>query len=150
GPGTASMRIRTAGPGSGTVLIGSRRGCATADPRRGPISDRPAPPPPPPAPRRQGAAASRVAARIVRTHGPKPSGDPAPKLNRLKGRGKNAKTMDSQPASGASPMNKRFLISLVVSAGLAVQGFAVTAQEVPPIKVDLPPQPSWAASNIPE
>jgi hypothetical protein len=27
---------------------------------------------------------------------------------------------------------------------------ALAQQELPPIKVDLPPQPSWAASNIPE
>jgi hypothetical protein len=27
---------------------------------------------------------------------------------------------------------------------------AAGAQELPPVKVDLPPQPSWAASNIPE
>jgi hypothetical protein len=33
---------------------------------------------------------------------------------------------------------------------IAVGAAGVLAQELPPIKVDLPPQPSWAASTIPE
>jgi hypothetical protein len=33
---------------------------------------------------------------------------------------------------------------------IAIAAVGVFAQELPPIKVDLPPQPSWASSNIPE
>ena len=45
---------------------------------------------------------------------------------------------------------KKGLVSALVAMVLLAAGDRARSQELPPIKVDLPPQPSWAASNIPE
>jgi hypothetical protein len=47
-------------------------------------------------------------------------------------------------------MKKLASAVVLVALGLAASERGLRSQELPPIKVDLPPQPSWAAANIPD
>src|SRR5437660_8938751 len=42
------------------------------------------------------------------------------------------------------------LLGAITVVGVGAGSMVLAQQELPPIKVDLPPQPSWAQSNIPE